>query len=95
VTETRTAHPAGRLAVIGAQGIERQKIEGVQWITPWQSKGLEFDTVILVEPARILEAEHGLSLLYVALTRTTDRLIVAHRRDLPPLLAKALAVRSA
>ena len=90
VTQTRAAHPVGRLAVIGAEGIERQKIEGVQWVTPWQSKGLEFDTVILVEPARILEAEYGLSLLYVALTRTTDRLTVAHRRDLPPLVAKAL-----
>lgn len=37
-----------------------------------QSKGLEFDATVVVEPAGIVqESAHGLRLLYIALTRTT------------------------
>ncbi|UVI34626.1 HelD family protein [Brevibacterium spongiae] len=45
-------------------------------ITPAQAKGLEFDSVIIVEPGRIapIGSEAGVGGLYVALTRTTDRL---------------------
>ncbi len=52
------------------------------------ARGLEFDSVVLVEPAAIL-AEHsqGLRALYVALTRTTRRLRVLHSRELPEALA--------
>ena len=47
-------------------------------ITPQQAKGLEFDAVIIVEPGRIapLGSEEGVGGLYVALTRTTERLRV-------------------
>lgn len=92
IADTRAAQPTGRLAVIGAEGIERGHSDGsdgdgVHWLTPWQAKGLEFDSVILVEPSRIVAQPHGLSLLFVGLTRTTDRLLIAHRAPLPSVLA--------
>jgi DNA helicase IV len=47
-------------------------------------KGLELDGVIVVEPSRIVsDTEHGLRALYVALTRSTQRLTVVHGEDLP------------
>lgn len=51
-------------------------------------KGLEFDTTIVVEPAAVIDqSPRGLSDLYVALTRATQRLVVVHRDDLPDALA--------
>jgi DNA helicase IV len=51
------------------------------------AKGLEFDEVIVVEPARIAAAEsRGLHRLYVALTRAVSRLTVLHTEPLPELL---------
>jgi DNA helicase IV len=51
------------------------------------AKGLEFDDVIVVEPARIAAAEsRGLHRLYVALTRAVSRLTVLHAEPLPELL---------
>jgi DNA helicase IV len=48
------------------------------------AKGLEFDHVIVVEPARIVAAEsRGLHRLYVALTRAVSRLTVLHTEPLP------------
>ena len=57
-------------------------------LTPRQSKGLEFDHVIVVEPALIAEegAERGLRELYVALTRPTKTLVVVHAQPLPDAL---------
>ncbi len=53
-------------------------------LSPRQSKGLEVDVVVMVEPADILEASaRGANDLYVAITRATQRLIVAHARELP------------
>ncbi|MGI5161186.1 HelD family protein [Microbispora sp. CA-102843] len=47
-------------------------------------KGLEYDHVVLAEPAEIVAAEErGLGRLYVALTRAVSRLDVVHRRPLP------------
>jgi len=47
-------------------------------------KGLELDGVVVVEPAAIVAAQdQGLRALYVALTRSTQRLTVVHHRDLP------------
>ncbi len=47
-------------------------------------KGLEIDAVIVVEPSEIVASStNGLRLLYVALTRSTQRLSVVHRDDLP------------
>jgi DNA helicase IV len=51
------------------------------------AKGLEYDHVIVVEPARIAGAEaRGLQRLYVALTRAVSRLTVLHSEPLPPPL---------
>ena len=52
------------------------------------AKGLEYDQVVVVEPAAIVEAEpRGLRRLYVVLTRAVSRLVVVHSRPLPPELA--------
>lgn len=48
------------------------------------AKGLEYDHVVVVEPAAIVEAEQrGPSRLYVVLTRAVSRLDVLHSRPLP------------
>jgi len=47
------------------------------------AKGLEFDDVIVVEPARIAAQPRGLHRLYVALTRAVSRLAVLHAEPLP------------
>ncbi|MDQ6838503.1 MAG: AAA family ATPase [Actinomycetota bacterium] len=52
------------------------------------AKGLEFDTVIVVEPAALIRDEpQGLRSLYVALTRPTRRLVIVHGEALPEALA--------
>jgi DNA helicase IV len=56
-------------------------------VPPAETKGLEFDAVLVVEPERILaDGARGAADLYVALTRATQRLGVLHRGDLPPVL---------
>ncbi|WP_327744231.1 AAA family ATPase [Streptomyces europaeiscabiei] len=48
------------------------------------AKGLEYDHVVVVEPAAIVAAEgRGLHRLYVVLTRAVSRLDVVHERALP------------
>ena len=48
------------------------------------AKGLEYDHVVVVEPARIVGAEaRGLQRLYVALTRAVSRLTVLYSEPLP------------
>jgi hypothetical protein len=48
------------------------------------AKGLEYDHVIVAEPARIVGAEaRGLQRLYVALTRAVSRLTVLYSEPLP------------
>jgi DNA helicase IV len=52
------------------------------------AKGLEFDHVVVVEPAAIVAAEpRGLHRLYVVLTRAVSSLVVLHGGELPDLLA--------
>ena len=55
------------------------------------AKGLEYDSVVLVEPAEIVAAEpsrvSGLRRLYVAWTRAVSRLAVVHTEPLPAELA--------
>lgn len=53
-------------------------------LTPREAKGLEFDHVIVVEPALVAAREQGLRELYVALTRPMPTLVVLHSRPLPP-----------
>ncbi|MFJ1749205.1 HelD family protein [Streptomyces sp. NPDC088116] len=52
------------------------------------AKGLEYDHVVLAEPAAVAEAEpKGPHRLYVALTRAVSRLDIVHGRPLPEELA--------
>lgn len=51
------------------------------------AKGLEFDAVVVVEPALIAGADpRGLRLLYVAMTRPIQHLSIVHGLPLPPPL---------
>ncbi|MFD9504274.1 HelD family protein [Streptomyces sp. NPDC060035] len=62
-------------------GAEPDLTRPVVLLDPRQAKGLEFDHVLVVEPAR-----YGTSDLYVALTRATQRLGIVHREELPAAL---------
>ncbi len=58
-------------------------------LTVPEAKGLEFDSVVVADPGGIIsESERGLSDLYVALTRSTQRLAVVHTGDLPVVLRR-------
>jgi DNA helicase IV len=71
----------GTSVVIGPPGVPGA-------VAPSQTKGLEFDAVLVVEPQRILaDGPRGAAELYVALTRATQRLGVLHQDPLPPALA--------
>lgn len=92
----------GRLAVIAPRGLHGVLTGGLDGVTvgelpdltravvlldPRQAKGLEFDSVLVVEPG-----EFGTSDLYVALTRATQALGVLYRGELPGVLKGAGAV---
>ena len=68
---------------------EPSAIDGIPLLTPREAKGLEFDHVIVVEPALIAGQHQGLRELYVALTRPTKTLVVLHARPLPAELGLA------
>ena len=101
VTRTVAAELAagrGRLAVITAARSQPELVEALSGqpgageelvvLSPAQSKGLEFDVVVLVEPAEILAgSSRGASDLYVAMTRSTQRLLILHQQPLPAALA--------
>lgn len=72
-------------AVPGAAvGEQPDLLNHVVLMTVKQAKGLEFDSVLVVEPDRIIaESPRGLSDLYVAVTRATRRLGVLHTAELP------------
>jgi DNA helicase IV len=73
----------GTVAVIVPDGL----CVGVPALTPRTAKGLEFDSVIVVEPHRILSTpDNGRAQLYMALTRATQRLGFVHTQPLPALL---------
>ena len=56
-------------------------------LTADEAKGLEFDNVVVVEPATIVaESDYGLASLFVALTRCTSRLAIVHTEPLPAVL---------
>ncbi len=58
-------------------------------ITPTEAKGLEFDSVLVVDPQGVLdEGVRGRNDLYVALTRATQRLGVLSPGELPDELAR-------
>ncbi len=70
----------GTSVVIGPPGVPGA-------VVPSETKGLEFDAVLVVEPMSILaEGPRGAAELYVALTRATQRLGVLHQGPLPRAL---------
>jgi DNA helicase IV len=91
VPEAREAELGRALveAVPGAAvGEQPDLLNQVVLMTVRQAKGLEFDSVVVVEPDEIIaESPRGLSDLYVAVTRATQRLGVLHTQDLPKVLA--------
>ncbi|MFD6551339.1 HelD family protein [Streptomyces sp. NPDC058398] len=82
VIAPRALHPAlaGRLDGVSA-GQEPDLTRTVVLLDPRQAKGLEFDSVLVVEPA-----SYGTSDLYVALTRATQTLGVLYTGELPASL---------
>ena len=77
-------------ALLARAGLPHAVLEGaatgemISLVPVTLAKGLEFDQVIVFEPAQIAEAEaRGLHRLYVALTRAVSRLTVLHARPLP------------
>ncbi len=81
---------AGLCGILGRAGLAHAVLDGAtesQQLTVVPvtlAKGLEFDQVIVVEPARIAAGEaRGLHRLYVALTRAVSRLTVLHAEPLP------------
>ena len=51
-------------------------------VSPLQSKGLEYDAVLVISPDRIVaESPGGVRVLYVALTRPTQRLVTLELSD--------------
>jgi DNA helicase IV len=55
----------------------------VSVIDPRTAKGLEFDATIVVEPAGFVDLPNGLRLLYVALTRSVQRLLIVRAEEMP------------
>jgi hypothetical protein len=78
-----TAHlPA--LAAALALPAEPDPRRPIALFTPELAKGLEFDAVVIVDPAAVLAASpRGANDLYVAMTRATHRLVVVHTGPAP------------
>ena len=75
-------------AVATGVATEADLPDGPVVLAPEAVKGLEFDSVLVVDPAGIVgEGARGGNDLYVALTRATQRLGVVHAGALPPALA--------
>jgi len=84
--------PPSRLAGLAAAELPSVAAQGsrVSFISPLTAKGLEYDAVVVVGPDEIVaESPGGVRVLYVSLTRPTQRLVTidvgqsgAWRRDL-------------
>jgi DNA helicase IV len=78
-------------AGIRAAALDDEHEHRVTVVPATAAKGLEFDSVVLLEPADIVAAEPsriaGLRRLYVAWTRAVSRLVVVAQQPLPAELA--------
>jgi DNA helicase IV len=76
-----------RQATIDAEALDADADPRVTVVPASAAKGLEFDSVVLLEPADIVAAEptrtSGLRRLYVVFTRAVSRLTVLHDRPVP------------
>ena len=95
---TAVIAPAGRTGELltalrerwGEAAVDTAPLPGVEIVvaTPWETKGLEFDTVVLVSPERIVADARGVvGDLYVAMTRATQSLSVVAGTDAAALPA--------
>ncbi|SFO43046.1 DNA helicase IV [Geodermatophilus obscurus] len=94
--------PSRRDAVVAALAELRPDVQsgpdadsslGPVVLLPGEAKGLEFDSVVVVDPQGVLdEGVRGLNDLYVALTRATQRLTVLSPGALPSVLAGLASV---
>jgi DNA helicase IV len=79
-----------RAAGVDAHEVDEDADARVSIVPASAAKGLEYDSVVLVEPAAIVEQEpsrvDGLRRLYVVLTRAVSRLRIVHAEALPPEL---------
>ena len=85
---------------LGDRGAIADSIEAIDApiavLSPLDAKGLEFDHVVVVEPARLVTPDAaGLRLLYVVLTRATRHLVVVHSEPLPEALGLSTVPRGA
>ena len=72
-----------------AIGADPDLTSAVVVLTVKQAKGLEFDCVLIADPAGLLaESPRGLNDLYVALTRATQQVGVVHPGPLPAVLTR-------
>ncbi|WP_375485852.1 HelD family protein [uncultured Jatrophihabitans sp.] len=80
-----------RTAGIDAHALDEDADPAVAVVAASTAKGLEFDSVVLVEPAVVVAGGatrvDGLRGLYVVLTRAVSRLRIVHDEPLPPELA--------
>lgn len=78
----------GALSDVGAVAEGPEALDApVAILDATAAKGLEFDHVVVVEPARLVDPDRaGLRLLYVTLTRATKTLAVIHAEPLPEAL---------
>jgi DNA helicase IV len=69
---------------------------GVNLIDLHVAKGLEFDAIVVVEPAAILRErpDGGVGGLYTALTRSTRALAIVHSEPLPDALSGTTVLRT-
>jgi DNA helicase IV len=72
-------HAEGTACVVGAPAFPATA--RVRSLGPEQVKGLEFDLVVLVEPARFGDGVQGAVDRYVAMTRATQRLVLLEDGD--------------
>jgi superfamily I DNA/RNA helicase len=79
------------LSVVDARDLRKGGLsEPLVLLAADAANGLEFDSVVVVEPAVIAgETARGLRTLYVALTRPTQRLTVVHLAPVPTALQGA------
>ena len=60
-----------------------------QLLAPEEARGLEFDAVVVVEPAAFRASSGTNGRLYTSLTRANLELVVVHDKPLPAALARA------
>jgi DNA helicase IV len=90
VAELRDALTAAGLqpALLGASE-DAMETSRLVCVPATLAKGLEFDAVVVAEPARIVAAEpRGLQRLYVVLTRAVSHLQIVHAEPLPTALIR-------